>query len=169
LPRGLGTFPAGSAVRVKSRFALYSVRAAVFDARSAGRFAAAPLPFAAVLTLRFAAVPELRFADVPEARFAVAVPEPRFTPRFAADFLARAGRVLVDGLLVAMPGPICQEHAPAADGMPFRGRGADLWLLSTNVVTPAGIGRWSNDLGHPLTGLEVWIGTCRVTAAQQRG
>src|SRR5690348_13056635 len=100
LPRGLGTLPAGSAVRVKSRLALYSVRGVVFAARLAGRFAVlTALPFAAALALRFVAAPELRlvaaaaprFVVAPALRFVAAVPEPPFAPRFAADFLAGAG------------------------------------------------------------------------------
>src|SRR4029079_3577619 len=99
LPRGMGTLPAGSAVRVKSRFALYSPRGAVFVPRVAARFAV-------VLTLRFALAPEacltpfrgLRLEAVVVLRFALFA-----VLRFAADFLAFAGRVLLAVRLVAMP------------------------------------------------------------------
>src|SRR6476469_9413298 len=106
LPRGLGTLPAGSAVRVKSRFALYSVSGAAFAARVEARFAVERVPlFAAAPAPRFAVVPALRFVAVPALRFAV-VPAPRLAPvaelRFAADLLARAGRVLLAVRLVAM-------------------------------------------------------------------
>lgn len=96
LLRGFGTFPAGSAVRVKSRFALYSPRGVFFDARV--------VRFAVVLTLRlalFAVVLALRLALFAEVRF-------------VADFLARAGRVLVAVRLVAIRRQIRQEHAPVA-------------------------------------------------------
>src|SRR5690349_4151106 len=99
LPRGLGTFPAGSAVRVKSRFALYSPRGAPFRARVGVRFAD-------VLVVRFAVVVAPRFAVVLALRFALFA-----APRFAADFLADVGRVLLTVRLVAMRRPICQEHA----------------------------------------------------------
>src|SRR5690349_24731311 len=97
LLRGFGTFPAGSAVRVTSRFALYSPRGVFFDARVVVRFAV-------VLALRlalFAVVLALRLALFAEARF-------------VADFLARAGRVLVAVRLVAIRRQIRQEHAPVA-------------------------------------------------------
>jgi hypothetical protein len=150
LPRGLGTLPAGSAVRVKSRLALYSVRAVVFAARLAGRFAVlTALPFAAVFALRFVTAPglgfvgapALRFVGAPALRFVVAVPEALFAPRFAADFLACAGCALLDGLFVAMLWPICQEHAPVTAKPRPR---MDLWLLSTRC----GDGGWHWPMGQ---------------------
>src|SRR5689334_1210051 len=95
LPRGLGTLPAGSAVRVKSRFRLYSVSGA---ALAVDRLV---VRFAAVFTVRLTLVLEPRFAEVvaaPVARFPadrlVPVPAlafvPAFVPRFEADFFPRA-------------------------------------------------------------------------------
>jgi hypothetical protein len=97
--------------------------------------------------------------------------------RFAADFLAFAGRVLLAVRLVAMLRRICQEHASTA-----RGGG-----LRKGAAVRAGVrGAWSVDpLPHPGDApshvyalrdgrspearLTVWISTCRVTAAQQEG
>jgi len=106
LLRGFGTFPAGSAVRVKSRFALYSPRGAFFDGRVAVRFAV-------VLTLLFAL-----FAVVLVLRLALFV-----EARFVADFVGRAGRVLVAVRLVAIRRQIRQEHAPAAAWCAFQAGG----------------------------------------------
>ena len=81
-PRALGTLPAGSAVRVKSRFALYSA-SGVLAPR--GLLAALPADLDDVFAAFFAALPEgglVRDALLDdEARFAeadVLEPDPRF-------------------------------------------------------------------------------------------
>jgi hypothetical protein len=114
LPRGFGTFPAGSAVRVKSRFALYSVSGAAFAVdRLAVRFAVVfVVRFAAVFVVRFVVVVALRFALVVVLRLAAV-----FALRFDADFLPRAVRDPLAVRLVAMRRPSCQEHASAMNGM----------------------------------------------------
>ena len=129
-PRVFGTLPAGSAVRVKSRFALYSARGfedaarvrpfvvlvpAVFRGALAGaeRFAVDGFPVDRFAVDRFAVE---RFAV---ERFAVECfpleREAAFAPLFplTADFLA-AARLRPDfgpDRLVAMPVGTCQEHA----------------------------------------------------------
>src|SRR6476619_6829731 len=118
LPRGFGTFPVGSAVRVKSRFALYSVSgaalavdrllvcfAAVFVVRVA---AVLVVRFALFFALRFALVFALRFAPVFVLRFVAVV-----ALRFDVAFLPRAVRDPLAVRLVAMRRPSCQEYASA--------------------------------------------------------
>src|SRR4051794_25994213 len=103
LPRGLGTFPAGSAVRVKSRFALYSRSGAALAAGVEVRFAAADfaLRFVFEPVVRSALFRVLRLAVVAALRCAPCAPfaAPRRAVvawlRFAAAFLPRAGRVFL--------------------------------------------------------------------------
>src|SRR5678816_2268338 len=108
LPRAFGTLPAGSAVREKSRLALYSARGAAEAARERD----GPTDFfAAFFAPRLVATRLV--LEVPDVG---ARPLPPLAPPLdrVADFFAVARLVPDRGpdRLVAMPRELCQEHAP---------------------------------------------------------
>src|SRR5688572_16447747 len=99
LPRAMGPLPAGSAVRAKSRLALYSARGAVDAVRL--RAGLAVLVEAFDLRLEVAVRPALP----PVARFAL------FARAVGFRTVARFARDRGPDRVLAMPPDFCQEHA----------------------------------------------------------
>jgi hypothetical protein len=93
---------------------LYSPRGAVFRARAGVRFAVVLVErFTVVLAVRCTVVLALRFAVVLALRAA-----PFAEPRFAADFLADVGRVLLAVRLVAMSRSDLPRACPCTGSRP---------------------------------------------------